>query len=87
VENACARWAYTVLSFGPLIDLIIRRTSHSWDILVLLVVSGFVAMGYQAYNRTLPWRQLLLTWLAIIPFQVLLGYLAIAYALRQLLIL
>lgn len=66
VENASYRWAYSVLVLGLFLDMIYRAmirdgvttigtamVQHNMDVFGLIVLSGLVATGYQAYNRVL----------------------------------
>ena len=59
VENASYRWAYTLLSYALLIDVIFRsmvRHEAAWDLMVLIVVGGAVCTVYQARQKTLSRR-------------------------------
>jgi hypothetical protein len=50
VENASYRWGYLLLSFGVLSIVAYRSLiwrQSSWDLLVLIVLSGFVTTLYQ----------------------------------------
>ncbi len=56
IENASFRWAYLLLSFGILIVVAYRDfvwQQSSWDLLALVVLSGLVTTGYQAFQRVL----------------------------------
>ncbi len=56
VENASYRWAYLLLAFGVLLSVAYRAVAlkeSGWDLLALVVVSGFVATAYQAIQRVL----------------------------------
>ena len=59
VENAGYRLAYTVLTFGLLISVVVRALvlrQASWDLLALVIVSSGIATFYQATRRTLSRR-------------------------------
>jgi hypothetical protein len=59
VENASYRWAYLLVSFGLLLDIIYRSTAlkqSSWDLMALVLVGGAVATSYQGVNRVLTRR-------------------------------
>lgn len=59
VENASYRWAYLFLSFGLLSSTAYRgfvRGEQSWDLLVLVVVGGLIAMLYQGGRGVLSRR-------------------------------
>lgn len=50
VENSSYRWAYLLLSFGLLVIVAYRGfvwRESSWDLLALVVLSGFVTTLYQ----------------------------------------
>ncbi len=56
VENASYRWAYGVLTYALLVDLMYRglfRHEAAWDLMALVVVGGAVCMVYQARQKTL----------------------------------
>jgi hypothetical protein len=56
VENASYRWAYLLLTFGLLVDIMCRvLVSHEvvWDLMALVFVSSVVASVYQARRRIL----------------------------------
>ena len=56
VENAGYRWSYLALSFALLLDVAFRsfvRGETSWDLFGLIVLSGVLKAGYQAWKRTL----------------------------------
>jgi len=59
IENASYRWAYLLLTYGLLAvvayrDFVLRESS--WDLLVLVVLSGLVTTGYQAAHQVLSRR-------------------------------
>lgn len=57
VENASYRWAYILLTYALLVDVIYRgivRNEAAWDLLALVIVGGFVCGIYQARQKTLP---------------------------------
>ncbi len=57
VENAAHRWAYILLSYALLIDVFYRgmfRHEAAWDLMALVIASGFFCMVYQARQKTLP---------------------------------
>src|ERR1700693_3054496 len=50
VENASYRWAYLLLTYALLVDVIYRsliRHEATWDLLALVVVGGAVCTVYQ----------------------------------------
>jgi hypothetical protein len=56
IENAGYRWSYLVLSFALLLDVAFRsfvRGETSWDLFGLIVLSGSLHAGYQAWKRAL----------------------------------
>jgi hypothetical protein len=51
VENASYRWAYHLLTYALLVDVMYRsliRHEATWDLLALVVVGGAVCTVYQA---------------------------------------
>ena len=59
VENASYRWAYILLSFGVLLSVMFRGfvwNEASWDLLALVIASGFIATFYQGIHRVLTGR-------------------------------
>lgn len=62
VENSSYRWAYMLLSFGLLAIVAYRgfvRQESSWDLLALVVLSGFVTTLYQGVHKILSRRGVL----------------------------
>jgi len=56
VENASYRWAYFVLSFALLMDVIYRtwvRQEAAWDLMALVILVGFFCTIYQARQKIL----------------------------------
>jgi hypothetical protein len=56
VENASYRWAYGLLTFALLVDVMCRslfRNEAAWDLMALVVVGGVVATVHQARQRIL----------------------------------
>jgi hypothetical protein len=56
VENAGYRWAFLLLSYTLLVDVMYRsltRREASWDLLSLVVAGGAVCTLYQARRRVL----------------------------------
>lgn len=56
VENASYRWAYSLLTYALLVDVMCRalfRREAAWDLMALVVVGGVVATVYQARKRSL----------------------------------
>ena len=56
VENAAYRWSHQVLSVGVLALAAYRSFvlhEDTWDLIMLVVVSGAVSTLYQAWRRTL----------------------------------
>ena len=65
VENSSYRWAYLLLSFGVLVVVAYRGfvwRESSWDLLALVVLSGFVTTFYQGAYRVISRRWV---WVAI----------------------
>jgi hypothetical protein len=63
VENASFRWAYFLLSFGVLIDVAYRGlvlNQSNWDLMVLVILAGFVATLYQSSQKILTKRWIFL---------------------------
>jgi hypothetical protein len=59
VENAGYRWAFVLISFGLLIDVMYRglvRHEAAWDLMALVILGGAVCTVYQARLKTLPHR-------------------------------
>jgi 1,4-dihydroxy-2-naphthoate octaprenyltransferase len=59
VENSSYRWAYLLLSFGLLAIVAYRgfvRQESNWDLLALVVLSGFVTTLYQGVHKTISRR-------------------------------
>jgi hypothetical protein len=56
VENASYRWAYTLLTYALLVDVMVRslaRNEAAWDLMALVIVGGFVCAAYQARHKIL----------------------------------
>ena len=56
VENASYRWAYTLLSFALLIDVVYRamfRHEVAWDLIALILVGGVFCTVYQVRQKIL----------------------------------
>jgi hypothetical protein len=56
VENASYRWAYSLLAYALLVDVMCRalfRHEAAWDLMAMVVVGGVVATVYQTRQRTL----------------------------------
>jgi hypothetical protein len=56
VENASYRWAYMLLTYALLLDVMYRglaRHEAAWDLLALVIVGGFVCAVYQARQKIL----------------------------------
>jgi hypothetical protein len=56
VENASYRWAYLLLTYALLVDVMYRslvRHEATWDLLALVVVGGAVCTVYQARRKIL----------------------------------
>jgi len=78
VENAGYRWAYGVVTFALLIDVVIRamvRDEAAWDLMAMVVVGGIVCMIYQARKNALPhgWVMLVLLVMCVTALIALLG--------------
>jgi hypothetical protein len=51
VENSSYRWAYCLLTYALLVDVMCRawfRHEAAWDLMAMVVVGGVVATVYQA---------------------------------------
>jgi hypothetical protein len=56
VENASYRWAYLLLSYALLVDVMYRglvRHEAAWDLLALVIAAGVVSGLYQARQHIL----------------------------------
>ena len=56
VENASYRWAYIVLTYALLVDVMYRglfRHEAAWDLMALVIVGGAICTMYQARQKTL----------------------------------
>lgn len=56
IENASYRWAYLFVSFGLLALVAYRSFMHHespWDLMALVVVSGFLSAAYQWFHKVL----------------------------------
>jgi hypothetical protein len=56
VENASYRWAYALLSYALLVDVMYRslaRREAAWDLMTLVIVGGAVCTAYQARQKIL----------------------------------
>jgi len=56
VENASYRWAYAVLTYALLVDVMYRslfRHEAAWDLMALVIVGGAICTVYQAHQKTL----------------------------------
>ncbi len=56
VENASYRWAYGLLTYALLVDVMWRglfRHEAAWDLMALVVVGGAFATVYQARQKIL----------------------------------
>ena len=57
VENASYRWAYLLLTYALLLDVMFRGLFHNeaaWDLMALVVVGGIACTIYQARQKALP---------------------------------
>jgi hypothetical protein len=58
IEDASYRVGFNIICFGLLLDVIFRSVLYPnesvWDLMGLVVVSGFAATIYQARHKTLP---------------------------------
>lgn len=62
VENASYRSAYLVLTYGLLAVVAYRGLvldEANWDLLALVIAGGAIALGYQAFHRTVSRRTLM----------------------------
>ncbi len=56
VENASYRWAYMILTYAILVDVVIRgifRNEAAWDLMAFVIVSGIFCTIYQSRLQTL----------------------------------
>ena len=56
VENASYRWAYLLLTYALLVDVMYRglvRHEAAWDLMALVIVGGAICTVYQARQKTL----------------------------------
>jgi hypothetical protein len=56
VENASYRWAYLLLTYALLVDVMYRslvRHEATWDLMALVIVGGAVCTVYQARQKIL----------------------------------
>lgn len=59
VENASYRWAYSLISFALLVDVLYRSLVYheaAWDVMALVIVGGAVCTVYQARQKVLTHR-------------------------------
>jgi hypothetical protein len=56
VENASYRWAYGLLTYALLVDVMYRglfRHEAAWDLMALVIVGGVACTVYQARQKVL----------------------------------
>jgi hypothetical protein len=56
VENASYRWAYLVLTYALLVDVMYRglfRNDAAWDLMALVIGGGIFCSVYQARQKIL----------------------------------
>jgi hypothetical protein len=56
VENASYRWAYSLVAYALLVDVMYRsliRHEAAWDLMGLVIVSGVICSAYQARHKIL----------------------------------
>jgi hypothetical protein len=56
VENASYRWAYALVTYVLLVDVMYRslvRREAAWDLLALVILGGSVCFVYQAQQKIL----------------------------------
>jgi hypothetical protein len=56
VENASYRWAYALVTYALLVDVMCRslfRNEAAWDLMALVIAGGAVCTAYQARHKTL----------------------------------
>ena len=56
VENSSYRWAYCLLTYALLVDVMCRawfRHEAAWDLMALVIVTGIGTSVYQARQRIL----------------------------------
>ena len=56
VENASYGWAYLVLTYALLVEVMYRglfRHEAAWDLMALVIVGGAICTVYQARQKTL----------------------------------
>ena len=59
VENAGYRWAFMVLVYALLVDVMYRagvRHEAAWDLMAFVVVTSGLCSAYQAREKALPHR-------------------------------
>lgn len=57
VANEGHRWAYGVLTYALLLDVVYRgvvRNEAAWDLLVMIIAGGAVCAIYQARQKAMP---------------------------------
>jgi len=63
IENASYRLGYMVISFGLLLIVAWRSfffQESNWDLMALVIIGGMVTTAYQAFQRTINRRWLLI---------------------------
>ncbi len=63
IENASYRWGYLVLAYGLLILIAVRGyffNQSNWDLMGLVILSGFVATAYQGFHQMFTRRSIIL---------------------------
>ncbi len=63
IENASYRWGYLVVSYGLLILIAFRGFFYkesNWDLMALVIISGFVATAYQGFHQMFTRRSIYL---------------------------
>src|SRR5262249_20047619 len=56
VENASYRWAFLLVTYALLVDVMVRslaRQEAAWDLMALVVGGGVVCTAYQARQKIL----------------------------------
>jgi hypothetical protein len=80
IENASYKYGYNFIAFGLLLDVMyksLRFDESSWDLLALIVISGFVMAIYQYKQKILgkAWLKIIvLTLVAAFVFALLLAF-------------
>jgi hypothetical protein len=80
IENASYRWAYLLLTYALLVDVMYRslvRHESAWDLMALVIVGGAVCTVYQARQKILAHGWMMKTLLAVCIAVVIAAILAV----------